>query len=229
MKRGDEMVRHKQAKPEMLTKKPRRLRRRWVCLLVLISLGCWIGFRIEQNIPPTLNALAEYECRSFCLETVNRAVQQALEEDPSLGDEMYTYDKDVQGSILAVRANPQAMSRAQLVLTRAVSEGLGARQEMILNVPVGTLLGGKVTAERGPEVEFHYLRDAYVTSSVDSSVTHAGINQTELDVTITFYATMGAMFGGHTTQVEVEHQIFLAQILLAGDVPQVYAGGQTSG
>ena len=223
------MIRRKQTTAEIQPKRPRRLRRRWVCLLALVSLGCWLGFRVEQNIPPTLNALAEYECRSFCLDAINRAVQQMMEEDPTLGDEMYTYDKDAQGNILAVRANPQAMSRAQLALTRAVSEELGPRQEKILNVPVGTLLGWKVTAERGPEMEFHYLQDAYVTSSVDSSVTHAGINQTELDVTITFYATMGAMFGGHTTQVEVEHQIFLAQILLAGDVPQVYAGGGAAG
>ena len=63
-----------------------------------------------------------------------------------------------------------------------------------------------------------------MTSSVNSRVSHTGINQTELDVSIAFRATMAALFGNAVTQVEVEHELLLAQILLVGQVPQVYAG-----
>ena len=44
------------------------------------------------------------------------------------------------------------------------------------------------------------------------------------DVSIAFRATMVALFGNAVTQVEVEHELLLAQILLVGQVPQVYAG-----
>ena len=37
-----------------------------------------------------------------------------------------------------------------------------------------------------------------------------------------------ALFGNTVTQVEVEHELLLAQILLVGQVPQVYAGADFS-
>ncbi|MCI7255226.1 MAG: sporulation protein YunB [Oscillospiraceae bacterium] len=173
---------------------------------------------------PTLNALAGYECRSSCLEIINQSVQDVLAREPDLCRGLYVYDRNDDGTILAVRADPQAMSRVQLRLTQEVIDRLGARKNRSVQVPVGTLLGWKVLAERGPCISYRYLQDAYVTSSVNSRVSHTGINQTELDVSIAFRATMAALFGNAVTQVEVEHELLLAQILLVGQVPQVYAG-----
>ena len=47
-------------------------------------------------------------------------------------------------------------------------------------------------------------------------------------MSIAFQATMAALFGNAVTQVEVEHELLLAQILLVGQVPQVYAGADFS-
>lgn len=197
-------------------------------VLLAVALVCFLLFRVGQNVQPTLNALAGYECRSSCLEIINQSVQDVLTREPELCQGLYVYDRDDDGAILAVRADPQAMSRVQLRLTQEVIERLGARKNCSVRVPVGTLLGWKVLAERGPCITYRYLQDAYVTSSVNSRVSHTGINQTELDVSIAFQVTMAALFGNAVTQVEVEHELLLAQILLVGQVPQVYAGADFS-
>lgn len=197
-------------------------------ILLLAALVCFLLFRVGQNVQPTLNALAGYECRSSCLEIINQSVQDVLAREPELCRGLYVYDRDDDGTILAVRADPQAMSRVQLRLTQEVIDRLGARKSRSVRVPVGTLLGWKVLAERGPCISYRYLQDAYVTSSVNTRVSHTGINQTELDVSIAFQATMAALFGNAVTQVEVEHELLLAQILLVGQVPQVYAGADFS-
>lgn len=212
-----------QSPKEKADSKERR-RARYVLILLLAAIVCFLLFRVGQNVQPTLNALAEYECRSSCLEIINQSVRDVLAREPDLCRGLYVYDRNDDGTILAVRADPQAMSRVQLRLTQEVIDRLGARKNRSVRVPVGTLLGWKVLAERGPCISYRYLQDAYVTSSVNSRVSHTGINQTELDVSIAFRATMAALFGNTVTQVEVEHELLLAQILLVGQVPQVYAG-----
>ena len=214
--------------PKGKTGRKKRRRALFAPILLLAALGCFLLFRVGQNVQPTLNALAGYECRSSCLEIINQSVQDVLAREPELCRGLYVYDQDDDGTILAVRADPQAMSRVQLRLTQEVIDRLGARKSRSVRVPVGTLLGWKVLAERGPRISYRYLQDAYVTSSVNTRVSHTGINQTELDVSIAFQATMAALFGNAVTQVEVEHELLLAQILLVGQVPQVYAGADFS-
>lgn len=218
--------RRRQSSQSPKEKADRKERRRALCvpILLLAAIVCFLIFRVGQNVQPTLNALAGYECRSSCLEIINQSVQDVLAREPDLCCGLYVYDRNDDGTILAVRADPQAMSRVQLRLTQEVINRLGARKNRSVRVPVGTLLGWKVLAERGPCISYRYLQDAYVTSSVNSRVSHTGINQTELDVSIAFRATMAALFGNTVTQVEVEHELLLAQILLVGQVPQVYAG-----
>lgn len=218
--------RRRQSPQSPKEKADRKERRRalYVPILLLAAIVCFLIFRVGQNVQPTLNALAGYECRSSCLEIINQSVQDVLAREPDLCCGLYVYDRNDDGTILAVRADPQAMSRVQLRLTQEVVNRLGARKNRSVQVPVGTLLGWKVLAERGPCISYRYLQDAYVTSSVNSRVSHTGINQTELDVSIAFRATMAALFGNAVTQVEVEHELLLAQILLVGQVPQVYAG-----
>lgn len=218
--------RRRQSPQSPKEKADRKERRRALCvpILLLAAIVCFLLFRVGQNVQPTLNALAGYECRSSCLEIINQSVQDVLAREPDLCRGLYVYDRNDDGTILAVRADPQAMSRVQLRLTQEVIDRLGARKNRSVRVPVGTLLGWKVLTERGPCISYRYLQDAYVTSSVNSRVSHTGINQTELDVSIAFRATMAALFGNTVTQVEVEHELLLAQILLVGQVPQVYAG-----
>lgn len=218
--------RRRQSPQSPKEKADRKERRRALCvpILLLAAIVCFLIFRVGQNVQPTLNALAGYECRSSCLEIINQSVQDVLAREPDLCCGLYVYDRNDDGTILAVRADPQAMSRVQLRLIQEVIDRLGARKNRSVRVPVGTLLGWKVLAERGPCISYRYLQDAYVISSVNSRVSHTGINQTELDVSIAFRATMAALFGNTVTQVEVEHELLLAQILLVGQVPQVYAG-----
>ena len=171
--------RRRQSPQSPKEKADRKERRRalYVPILLLAAIVCFLLFRVGQNVQPTLNALAGYECRSSCLEIINQSVQDVLAREPDLCRGLYVYDRNDDGTILAVRADPQAMSRVQLRLTQEVIDRLGARKNRSVRVPVGTLLGWKVLAERGPCISYRYLQDAYVTSSVNSRVSHTGINR----------------------------------------------------
>ena len=164
--------RRRQSPQSPKEKADRKERRRalYVPILLLAAIVCFLIFRVGQNVQPTLNALAGYECRSSCLEIINQSVQDVLAREPDLCRGLYVYDRNDDGTILAVRADPQAMSRVQLRLTQEVIDRLGARKNRSVQVPVGTLLGWKVLAERGPCISYRYLQDAYVTSSVNSRV-----------------------------------------------------------
>ena len=58
--------------PKEKTGRKERRRGFFAPILLLAALGCFLLFRVGQNVQPTLNALAGYECRSSCLEIINQ-------------------------------------------------------------------------------------------------------------------------------------------------------------
>ena len=142
--------RRKQPQPPK-EKADRKERRRgfFAPILLLAALGCFLLFRVGQNVQPTLNALAGYECRSSCLEIINQSVQDVLAREPELCRGLYVYDQDDDGTILAVRADPQAMSRVQLRLTQEVIDRLGARKADWFGSRWGRCWGGRYWRSAG--------------------------------------------------------------------------------
>ena len=78
-------------------------------------------------------------------------------------------------------------------------------------------------AGRGPDICMQIVPTSFVYSTIEDSFVSAGINQTQHRVLIVFQAEMSAILPGYSVTVEVENEVCVAQTLIVGEVPQVYA------
>ena len=80
-------------------------------------------------------------------------------------------------------------------------------------------------AGRGPDIPLQVVPASFVESTIVDSLETAGINQTQHRIFIRFTVEMSAILPGYSTEVIVENEVCVAQTLIVGKVPQVYASG----
>ena len=199
-----------------------RGRRRAAVLLIGAALLCYGLFRVEARLRPMILTLAEYECRQRAIQKMNAAVTDAMAADPGMFEGLYQIERGADGSVLAVTGDPAAINRVKAQLTQQVAAALDQLREQTYYVPVGSLLGWQLLAGRGPSISFQAIPDSYVNSDVVTTLDTAGINQTELRVFLVLQVEMTAILGGYSAEVYVENQICVAQLLVVGQVPQLY-------
>lgn len=198
-------------------------------LLGTAALICYLLFLVEQRVRPVMMAVAEYECQEMSILAINRAVTQAIGQNPAGYRDIYEVRTDQNGRITSVVANAAAVNAVKAELTHAVSTELSALSTREVTIPIGTLVGWQLLAGMGPEMRVRVLQESYVDSDLTSRLQTSGINQTELLVFMRFHVTMGVMLSGFSSSVEVQDEVCIAQALVVGDVPQffVQSTGQT--
>ena len=91
------------------------------------------------------------------------------------------------------------------------------------SIPLGTLSGIQFFSGLGPKITVQVQPLSLVTSQVRSNFSQAGVNQTRLEITICFSVQIGALLAGEVIPVDIQSEILAAQVLIVGEVPQLYA------
>lgn len=203
----------------------RRFRRsRLAQLLLLLALAGYLLFRLEQHIRPVLLSVVEYESRRYARTAFNEAVARSISQDPDAYNDLYAVSYGSDGSVGSVQANTYRVNQLAAALARQVETEMNAREDSVLSIPIGTLLGFQALAGRGPRLEMRVLPESYVSAQVYDTLESAGINQTKLCVYVHFTMDMSVILSGYTASVTAENDVLLSQILLVGRVPESYWG-----
>lgn len=204
-----------------------RLRHKFLLsVLFLLAILAFLLTLLEQKIRPVAQTIATYQCEELCVRTMQDAVAKSLENSPELHRQLYELQRDETGQIISVSCNTLQMNILQNQLEQALNEALDNLAEDVTYIPLGTLSGLQAFSGLGPRIPVHNIPLAHVTSQLNSQFTSAGVNQTKLEVNITFCAEMSAIMAGIRADTTVESEICVAQLLIVGQVPQFYAGGQ---
>lgn len=208
-------------------KEPRPVRRHiYVVLLILFLLGCGYLYLVQTAFKPTLEELAEYECRAIVVKAMNRAVETEMEMAPERYEQLYTTDYATDGSLRAVYADTAALNRAKAALIQAVEESLAILEETDLEIPYGSLTGVTAFGGLGPVWKLTLLPDAYVEGTLQEKTEAVSINRTKYTITLDLQVTISMVLDGNTATAMVGNQIPIVSVLLDGEVPTCYAAAQ---
>ncbi len=207
-------------------RKRRPLLRFPVLVLLLVGMLAFSIFQLEQKVRPVAAQIAAYQSRVLAVRTIQKACHQILTQQQELYEDLYQISRDDAGQIQSIESNTQRINLLEEVLVEEVNTALLDMGQLPLEIPVGTLSGLQSFSGLGPCVSVQAIPLSLASSEVHSRFTSAGINQTQMDVSIHFTVTVGAVLAGFTESIQVEADFTVAQILIVGQVPQVYA--QTS-
>lgn len=182
-------------------------------------------YLVQTAFKPTLEELAEYECRAIVVQTMNDAVSQEMEAHPQRYEELYQLEYGNNGVLQAVSSNTLALNQARAALIRAVEDALSDLEQTSLEIPFGSLTGITALGGLGPAWELTLLPDAYVEGTLQEEVQSVSVNRTQYTITLDLQVTISMVLDGNTSTAQVCARIPIAGILLNGDTPTYYAAG----
>lgn len=209
-----------------LKKPPHPARRRLhIVLAVLALLGSGYVYLVQTAFKPTLEELAEYECRAIVVQAMNEAVSSEMAHSPHLYEDLYTLQYADDGQLQSIQANASALNQARSALMEAVETALTQLQQTELEIPFGSLTGITALGGLGPTWKLTLLPDAYVEGDLQEEVQAVPVNRTQYSITLDLHVTISMVLDGNTSTAQVSDQVLIASVLLNGDTPAYYAAG----
>ena len=177
---------------------------RWLILLVLLLTAAVIA--MEQNLSQTMLDMAFARAYSMAVETINRAVKQAMGQGVTY-EELIDAQMDAQGRVSMLRANTMRMNELASQTALLAERELGSAENQVVEIPLGAALGVSFLSGFGPRLEVQILPVGAVHTSFDTEFETAGINQTRHKIFLNLRATVSLIVptGSQLVEVTREH------------------------
>ena len=185
---------------------------RWLILLVLLLTAAVIA--MEQNLSQTMLDMAFARAYSMAVETINRAVKQAMGQGVAY-EELIDAQMDAQGRVSMLRANTMRMNEL-------ASQTALLAENQVVEIPLGAALGVSFLSGFGPRLEVQILPVGAVHTSFDTEFETAGINQTRHKIFLNLRATVSLIVPTGSQLVEVTSTVPIAESIIVGEVPESF-------
>ena len=182
-------------------------------LLVLLGL-----FALEKRLEPALIAMAEARAKQVAVETINQAILDQIVEKVKYEDLIYIH-KDKEDRPVLLQPNVVKIEKMQAETMLAVNEKLTELSRSQFGIPLGQLLGSKVFAAQGPEINIRMLPVGVVDVELQNSFESAGINQTRHSLSFKIKAELQIVAPFLDSKVKTVTDILVAENILLGQVP----------
>ena len=199
-----------------------RIKRRMIAfwLIVLVMAGTGVA-RLERGLTPVVLLLGEAQVRSMGIQAVNDAVKSVLGQELLYSDLVHLV-QDGDGKVAMIQANTVRMNMLANQMAVQIQNSLTDMGIRGISVPIGTVIGGKLLAGRGPEIHLKIQPVGSVAVEFVTAFEEAGINQTRHTIFLKAATTLQIVAPTGNRSVEVEHQIAIAESIIVGEVPESY-------
>ncbi len=201
-----------------------RKRRLGIFLLLLFMLFTSIAVFVlyETRIRPIISQVAAARAQSVAVSTINDEVNRIIvSESVDYGD-LAILQKDAHSRISAVTANVEEISRLKAEIAVHVQEKMRRIDEMVLKIPLGTLLSDGFLSGYGPRIPIKLTSVGRAVVDMQDSFHEAGINQTRHEIHLTVTAKISVLIPGGAKETEIHTTIPVAQAVIVGEVPQSF-------
>ena len=198
----------------------RRLMRRMLLIMILMSMGCILA---ERNFRPLVFSLAEAKSAQLATQVLSSAVAQALESGAAY-DDLMNVRMDANGQVALLSANTMRMNQLANRAGKAAQQMLQSMSSEQVSVPLGAALGLTVFAGSGPHIPVSIVPIGSITTDFVTEFEACGINQTRHKVYLTVTANIRIVIpnGAKTTKVTVN--MLAAESIIVGNVPEGFVG-----
>ena len=190
---------------------------RWLILLVLLLTAAVIA--MEQNLSQTMLDMAFARAYSMAVETINRAVKQAMGQGVTY-EELIDAQMDAQGRVSML--NTMRMNELASQTALLAERELGSAENQVVEIPLGAALGVSFLSGFGPRLEVQILPVGAVHTSFDTEFETAGINQTRHKIFLNLRATVSLIVPTGSQLVEVTSTVPIAESIIVGEVPESF-------
>lgn len=206
----------------------RRLHRILYKIIVTMLIGA-IGFLlVDARLRPLIKTLAANQAKNISIRIINDAVVDVMKATSFTYDDLVSLDKDASGRITAIKTDSIKMNQLKSDISNAITEGISQVDRRRVSIPAGNLTGLDSLAGRGPRINLYITLSGSTTATIKNIFETAGINQTRHQIVLEITTYIYAIMPGVNTSTETSTNITIAETVIVGLVPEIYAGPNDS-
>ena len=188
---------------------------RWLTGICAVAAG--IFFLWQSRAVPVLSAAAEHLAVSAAESAFSAGVDEVL---PEMAEEWLVMQAGENGEIRSVQVNSQAVNLLRVRLSEAIQRQWEQTPAPEAGIPLGSLLGSGILYGRGPVIKTKLLAAGSSRLSFSSRFTEAGVNQTHWRLVLSVETEVTVLFVTEKVTVNVPGEYVVAEMLIAGAVPE---------
>lgn len=195
----------------------------FICIFfaLAIALALWIYWK---SMTPAILDIAESRLTAETTRVINEAVCSVLAERDNYND-FITIDKNGDGEIILLSANSAVVNTLARKTAVLAQSKINAIVGYDVNIPLGTLSGIPLLAEKGPDVNINVTPIGTVSCEFTSTFETAGINQTLHRIYINVNSSIDIIIPTSHKVVASSTPILLCESVIVGKVPQTFLQG----
>lgn len=193
----------------------------FICLVLLMVLAVYSVVFTEKIVKPNLAAIAEVKVKAMITQIVNDAVHKQFKTGSEV-TELLTIKTDKEGNITYVESNTAAMNSLATDLTQAVQDQYKWKNAVMLDVPVGSIVGSQILSQFGPNIGLKVLPIGMSQVNFKTEFESMGINQTKYKVYLEMDSQARVLAPFSINNISVQNTILVAEAVIVGEVPSSY-------
>ena len=193
---------------------------RWTVVFIIVSVIGVMLFRWKYNDP--IRELSHTQVLNATSDLINDAIDHQIENGDIHYDRIVYFEKDLNGRITALRTNMSEVNRLKTDTLNLINDEILALDATDLGVPLGSLFLPEFLSGRGPQIPVQIISIRNSDASFQSKFTHAGINQTLHQITMSVVVDVTVLVLGQTEQFQVTSEVVVAETIIVGDVPDTF-------
>jgi sporulation protein YunB len=193
-------------------------------ILCLFLVLCF--YIIDFRIRPTLRNLAEAKARVIATQAINEAIRSNICPDIQYQN-LIKIQLNNEGKVALIQPNTGEINRIASEATLAVQKKLQDLPRVVIQIPIGQVMGSKIMAGLGPDIPVNVIPIGFVESTINDRFDLAGINQVRHRIFVTVKAVVKMVVPLINQEIQVSTDIPLVEAVIMGEVPNVYVGNGT--
>lgn len=188
-----------------------------VCV-IMIGMVLLLRFRFA----PLMEQLVVTQAENTMSTLVNEIVNEQISSGSIDYDRMIYFEKDVSGSITALKTNMTEINRLKTEILAAMNIGIEDISVGQLNIPIGNFILPELFSGKGFRLPVRILSVSTSDAEFENCFSAAGINQTLHQIRMNIIVALSVMTPTGTVRTEVITDVVVAETVIVGTVPNQY-------
>ncbi len=206
----------------MRIRRKKRLIRLFSFLLVIFLVVSVFLFT-DKNLRLIILEMSESMIGTMMSDCANTAVNRAVKDNNITYNDLINVTRDENNSITSLQTDVIKLNLLRTEIDYLFSEEMNKKSEIILSIPVGTIIGNEYTVGRGPKIRFRLDLSVNTSTDYKSQFYSAGINQTLHQICVEVSGAAYLLSPWYKTSINFDTSYIVAETVITGIVPETIA------
>ena len=192
--------------------------------MFLFVFGLIVAFTVfvRLQVSPLIRELAKARVENRASYIINEATETQMEREDIHYDRIIFLEKDINGSITALKTNITEINRLKTQILSVVDSMLLDLDVDEIGLPLGSVIFPEFFSGSGPKLPVKVTSISASDADFRNVFSEAGINQTSHQIMMDVQITMTVLTPVGAEVVEVVSSVMVAETIIVGSVPESY-------